>query len=237
MVFEAEASSGAVHTANHAYVQGRRIYAVPGEISDTMYGASFNLIRHGAVTVTSADDFIMEYAGMFPHRIEKGSPPKIPTDLENKAVTEAFGERKINSHGTSDGANTVGADEREQSAKKRSLPKPHYVSTARKPKNTASVPPGRKKADTPQSLGESPAVIISESQSSDEISASVSTAQNDALSPCEKSMLALFDKKDILSLDEIVSCGLKPDDALSSLTLLEIYGMIKSLPGGRFKKI
>ena len=42
-------------------------------------------------------------------------------------------------------------------------------------------------------------------------------------------------KNEFLSVDDIASKGLKTDDVLSSLTILEIYGFIEALPGGRYK--
>ena len=49
-------------------------------------------------------------------------------------------------------------------------------------------------------------------------------------------MLSFFDHAEILTVDEIAAKGMKTDDVLSSLTLLEVYGYIRSLPGGRYEK-
>ena len=37
--------------------------------------------------------------------------------------------------------------------------------------------------------------------------------------------------------DEIAAKGIKTDDVLSSLTLLELFGFIQSLPGGRYERL
>ena len=38
-------------------------------------------------------------------------------------------------------------------------------------------------------------------------------------------------------VDEIAAKGIKTDDVLSSLTLLELFGFIQSLPGGRYERL
>ena len=57
------------------------------------------------------------------------------------------------------------------------------------------------------------------------------------LSVQEQKLYALFLKQDILTVDEIAAQGLKVDDVLSSLTLLEVYGFVRMLPGGRYEKL
>lgn len=55
------------------------------------------------------------------------------------------------------------------------------------------------------------------------------------LSTIESAIMQKFIESKELSPDEICADGIKIEDVLSSLTLLEVYGYIEALPGGRFK--
>ena len=69
-----------------------------------------------------------------------------------------------------------------------------------------------------------------------EQSAPTSTKKDySALSAPEQAIMELFEKNETMSADEIASHGFKVDDVLSSLTMLEIYGYLKALPGGRYE--
>lgn len=48
VIFEANAGSGALITASHALSQGRRIFAVPGDVGDKLYDGPLGLLNDGA---------------------------------------------------------------------------------------------------------------------------------------------------------------------------------------------
>ena len=57
LVVEAKKRSGTMITVEHALDQGKNVYAIPGNItSDNSYGTN-QLIKEGAIPVTSIDDF------------------------------------------------------------------------------------------------------------------------------------------------------------------------------------
>ena len=55
------------------------------------------------------------------------------------------------------------------------------------------------------------------------------------LSATEKQIADLFLEYNELAADDISAKGFKIDDVLSSITLLEVYGYIQAIPGGRYK--
>lgn len=55
------------------------------------------------------------------------------------------------------------------------------------------------------------------------------------LSQTERQVYDIFKLGNEFTLDEIASHGIKIEDVLSSVTLLEVYGFITAVPGGRYK--
>jgi DNA processing protein len=58
IVTQAAARSGSLNTARHALEQGRTVMAVPGPITNPLCEGPNNLLKMGAVPVTSADDVL-----------------------------------------------------------------------------------------------------------------------------------------------------------------------------------
>ena len=90
VIFEANAGSGALITASHALSQGRRIFAVPGEVGDSLYSGPIGLLKGGATLVTGASDILAEYSLKFPHRIITTGTSLVPPEAEQAAVEQAF---------------------------------------------------------------------------------------------------------------------------------------------------
>jgi DNA processing protein len=75
VVVEARARSGALITADLALEEGREVLAVPGEITSNLSAGTNELLRLGAIPVTSAAD-VLAVLGIEP---PPPSPPPIPT--------------------------------------------------------------------------------------------------------------------------------------------------------------
>jgi DNA processing protein len=58
IVIEAASRSGTLSTAAHALNQGRPVFAVPGNITNPMSAGCNNLIKQGAIPLTTADDIL-----------------------------------------------------------------------------------------------------------------------------------------------------------------------------------
>lgn len=64
LVVEARKKSGSLITADLALEQGKQIYAVPGRITDKNCEGTNNLIKMGAMCVTSPEDIINDLKGL-----------------------------------------------------------------------------------------------------------------------------------------------------------------------------
>ena len=58
LITEAAVNSGSLHTARFALEQGKTVMAVPGNITSPISEGCNNLIKSGAIPVTSADDIL-----------------------------------------------------------------------------------------------------------------------------------------------------------------------------------
>lgn len=65
VVVEAPARSGSLITARYAYQQGRDVFAIPGDITRARSKGTHNLIRDGAILVTSALEILEEYEELY----------------------------------------------------------------------------------------------------------------------------------------------------------------------------
>lgn len=216
VVFEAGLGSGALITAEHALSQGRRIFAVPGNIHDSLYEGPLGLIKDGAQIFTEAADILAEYSLMFPHRIKVNQKLTIPSDGENAAVRDAF---------------SILEKEKEPSKEARTLPKPQRSRSAYSQRTKPE-----KEAAPPRKAPVKTAEAASTPQEPTPPEAVDSRFDLSILSPDEMKIYSLFTSRSTWTVDEIAAQGIKIDDALSSLTLLEVYGLIHSLPGGRYER-
>jgi DNA processing protein len=75
LITEAAEKSGTLHTANFALEQGRPVLAVPGNITSPTSAGTNNLIKTGAVPVTSAAD-VLQALGIEPDKQQSKQAPK-----------------------------------------------------------------------------------------------------------------------------------------------------------------
>jgi len=216
-VFEADAEkSGAMITARHALEQGRRIFAVPGKPYDKSYSGPLELIKDGATVLTEADDILSEFSLMFPHRINIKHAPTLPYPALEGYVEKYFKKRPQNPETPVSGRKRPYRNEKksENQAEKKAVPASS---------ESIRISPAEKENDIKESS----------------VSQTVTGTPHDTslLSATEKAIYEVFLEKNELTADEIVSHGIKIEDVLSSITLLEVYGFVTALPGGRYKLI
>ncbi len=215
-IFEANAEkSGAMITAKHALEQGRRIFAVPAKPYDISYSGPLELIKNGASVLTEADDILSEYALMFPHRINTRHIPSMPQEKLEEYVAKRFKK-------STPSANTS---------------VPQTEQNVIENKNTKKLSPDKVSRQTDKSQK-----VVKPDKSDTSVTPvqSLATEQlknidTSLLSETEKVVFELFLDGKEHSPDDIAHSGIKIQDVLSSVTLLEVYGFIRAVPGGRYK--
>lgn len=58
LVVEASRKSGSIITANQAIEQGKNVYAIPGNITSSKSSGTNELIKDGAILVSSLEDIL-----------------------------------------------------------------------------------------------------------------------------------------------------------------------------------
>lgn len=100
LVTEAGEGSGALHTANWAFEQGRDVFVVPGSVFSRQSVGCHRLIRdHVARLVTTAEELLEEIrvlapGGQYPMESGTGSTPSLPAPVlepEEQAIVSALG--------------------------------------------------------------------------------------------------------------------------------------------------
>jgi DNA processing protein len=101
VVVEANATSGALITANMAVEAGRQIFAVPGRIDSPRSKGCHDLIKKGAKLCEGVEDILSEFEYLFPTSNRPPSPgttgilPTLELSENEKLVYDALGDEQF----------------------------------------------------------------------------------------------------------------------------------------------
>lgn len=87
-VIEAAARSGTSITANLAFEQGRKVFAVPADVNRNTSQGTFRLLRNGAIPVADAKDILEEFGSEHTANIDLGRIKKRKIEKEPAAKNE-----------------------------------------------------------------------------------------------------------------------------------------------------
>ncbi len=188
-VVEGDENSGAMITARYAVVQGRELFALPGNIGESNSQGTNNMIRDGAHPVGSAADIIREFLPLY-----------------QKVVRT---DRLVASNELPDYDRTVlaryGVDPFEA---KRGTKKAERVDPVKK-----DVPTVHKRT-----AGDG------------------SDAAYASLVPSLRAIYDRIPETQVVSVDRLAVDGTSVSEAIAALTLLELRGLVQSLPGGLYSR-
>ncbi len=226
-VIDADKSSGAMITAKNAIMQGRDIYAVPGNIDADNTAGTNILIRDGAQAVLSGADIVKNYAYMYRSTldIQKMNNSESHSDFNADAVSRMG---VSVSYASSLGRKTQ--EKKEQS----------YPSFGRKPVQKTNN--AEQKLNKPHPwYGEMPSAEKSKAplKEGKEVKreARAGDSSKEALAKLNEKQRRIFEEMPIdkaVTVDYLTKTGFTLGEVISALTVLEIKGLISSLPGALY---
>ena len=230
LVVEAPMRSGALITADHAAEQSRTVYALPGSIEEPMSEGPNYLIKNGAVAITSARDILQYY-------FENHSGLVDPIKLKHGELSSEFDQDILSKLGLSASCYSSGPSEtpkallkklndelnnnKEQNSDYYSVPKIKRIGEAEADAKKNGHQNNAHNADKISSQKESEPSQVDES-----VLVTLTAEQRRIIDemPCDRPV----------SVDFLTRCGVGVGMLMASLTILEIKGLITSLPGGLY---
>lgn len=210
LIVEADDHSGAMITARCALMQGRDIYALPGNIDESNAQGTNRLIKDGANAIIEARDILENYNLLYGKNINYLSLTYAKERYvydESAFAKMGISARKYNGINAAEKTRDPGASEM-RPARRVSLPeKEDMPSTEEKSK--------KKKHS---------AFDIGRKDNTEEIIAS--------LGEFEKEIFSEIPIDRAISMDALCSLGYTIGEVMSALTLLEVKGLVMPLPGG-----
>ncbi len=219
IVVEAPKHSGALITAERAAEQSRTVYALPGSIEEPMSEGPNTLIMNGATAITSARDILRYY-------FENRSPLVDPVKLRQGELSSEFDNDILRHVGISASCHGKGP-EASPEALLRKLN--NELNNNAEQNSEYYAIPKIKRINEDMNSSQNEAV-------QDERSASAEVDQSvlDSLDADERAVFAEFPCDRPISMDGLVARGLDIGTLMPTLTMLEIKGLITTLPGGMY---
>ena len=228
VVVDADKSSGAMITAKTAILQGKDIYAVPGNIDSETASGTNMLIRDGALAVLSGSDIIFNYAYLYKDSI----------DMQRLHMSEFRSEINL------DTVKRMGVATRViDSADKHEMTTPQKLgitASRRAPKAKSDEVATDKKSEMSVSNTDNGVTLTDHgADSRGNVSAPISAGDNSAkiVNSLSEKQRKIFDEIPIdkaITVDYLTAAGFSMGEVMSTLTILEIKGLISSLPGALY---
>lgn len=217
LVVEADEKSGAMITARAALLQGRDLFAIPGNIDESNSSGTNSLIKEGANTVLGAEDVIESYEllyGKFINYTGLAFSKEIYQYSENAIENMGIGARVYNNLHKDNRMGEIRTSE---------------LRPSRKPpvKETKSDAPSTFSKD---GLGLDPKLKPKAPQPKRD-------GSKELLEKLDDKSRMIFEEIPIdraISIEKLCALGLTVGDVMSSLTVLEINGLISTLPGNLY---
>lgn len=254
LVVEGAHGSGALITAHTAIKQGREVFALPGKINESNSDGPNELIRSGAYAALCADDIICRYDFLYHDVIDYRSlkRAKGKSDFDS-ALAESFkvGVRAYRRFGVG-GADENGGLSVDRSAgtelTRSEKNAPEYGGTPNTDNGaqgaqykTASVacPPESGRERRTESGRGAKGENGKDRRTCPESTPRESDKTREILDGLDESVRRVFEDMPIdssVSPDSLTQNGMSTSDVITALTMLELCGLVISLPGGLYMK-
>lgn len=210
LVVEGAAGSGALITARRAIDQGREVFALPGKIDESNSEGPNELIREGAYPALCSDDILRHYDFLYHDVIDYSKHTKA-----KRKVARGDADAALRKYGVGSRVLKFAND-----------PKPQEPAQTQTPDEESFVLDEKRE--------EEQAPIEQASTAKRE-----SMADNSAelLAGLDETTRRVFESLPIdkaVSPDALAAAGIGVGEAITSLTMLELCGLVSSLPGGLY---
>ena len=210
LVVEGAAGSGALITARRAIDQGREVFALPGKIDESNSEGPNELIREGAYPALCSDDILRHYDFLYHDVIDYSKHTKA-----KRKVARGDADAALKKYGVGSRVLKFAND-----------PKPQEPAQTQTPDEESFVlEQKREEEQTPIE------------QASTEKRESMADNSAELLAGLDETTRRVFESLPIdkaVSPDALAAAGIGVGDAITSLTMLELCGLVSSLPGGLY---
>ena len=193
LVIEAPEKSGSLITARQAAEQGRDVFVVPGNIDLPSFQGSNQLLRDGAIMVSSGWEVVSEYEGLYPNSLRKELGQCCQTAYPEEVQFAADSGKQYEK---------VAQD----------IQKPKQIRNLKKKLDKIDKKDIDNTASRPYSVEDTDSIPLSDE---------------------ERSVVQILEQGERLVDDVIAQTGLPAGKLLSLLTMLELKGVVRRLPGKR----
>lgn len=230
VVVEAGKGSGALITAKTAIVQGRDIFAVPGNVGDENTSGTNQLISEGAGVVLKPKDILDNYSFLYRDTVNMARlrAAEERSDLDER-VLERLSVYVRNSHAKQgkDGQSTTSEPPFDRSEKTTSAKTPEKR-TARTSEPDGTIEKARAAQPSEPSRPTTPSAAPRAGDLSEQALASLSDTQ--------RKLFELLPLDHAVAVDYLMKAGFSMSEIMSSMTMLEIKGLVVALPGGLYSR-
>ncbi len=221
VVVEGDLRSGALITAKTAILQGRDIYAFPGNVGVTNSAGTNRLISEGAAVILRARDVLENYAFLYRNDLDmtRLDTAERVSDVDEDFLLElGVGARCMPEPADTPAAST--AEHRRAPVRRSPVERPA-------PSGLGSASPRR----TPASEKKKPATTTPKSASASP-HGDASQRALASLSDTQRRIFEALPLDGTVTLDHLAREGFSMSDIMASVTILEIKGLIQTLPVG-----
>lgn len=216
LVVEAGLGSGSLITARNAIVQGRDVFAVPANVGSSGSEGTNGLLRDGANLVLGTDDILDRYRYLYADALHM---EKLPDAKKRSAADLHFLDRLSVIELTPAGESRPAEDR---------APKPETPAKKRNPSRKPAAKPDEPRKETAENKPQSDAAPSTPAQTPDAVLA--------ALTPVQRAVLEAIPDDHPVSVDSMGGLGYPYGEMIAALTMLEILGLIRKLPGALYSK-
>lgn len=218
LVLDAAEGSGALITADRALDQGRDLFTVPANVGDINASGTNRLIREGARVALCADDILSQYTKLYRPTLRYTTSASLGRKSDYNG--EVLARMGVYSR-TEDGYERVPAQALGES--KAEQPPKEKAPTRSRRKTQSKV-----RADKATDTAPAAAKPLEADRSAEQLA---------SLGERERKVFEAIPMDHPVAIDRLQSLGFSTGELLTALSLLEIKGLIGTLPGGLYCRV